>query len=113
MEKASDRSITRSNGVSAAVQTKLRMQLQGTHAPQRVALLSAAARELALTPGSEVVARVAAAPRGDSRGLLALAGMLLEARLPEGVAEGQTLRLTVAEAEAGRLTLRLVKPPSD
>jgi hypothetical protein len=77
-----------------------------------VALIAKAAaaalvRELELHVGSELVARVAAGPGPDGRGVLSLAGMLHPARLPAGVREGEKLRLRVAGADAGTLLLRL------
>ena len=61
---------------------------------------------LLLRPGAEVVARVASL-RPDGRGVLALAGGLVSAHLPAGVAEGDRLPLTVVGTEAGRILLRL------
>jgi hypothetical protein len=71
------------------------------------ALGGALARELELQVGSEVVARVAAGPGPDGRGVLSLAGFLHTARLPAGVREGEKLRLRVAGADGGALLLRL------
>jgi hypothetical protein len=69
--------------------------------------LQAAARVLALEPGSELVARVLDAPAGGGRGLLALAGGQLPARLPRGVEPGQTLRLQVLRVDGDAVLLRI------
>jgi len=61
--------------------------------------------ELTLRPGASVVARVAA--RAESHGVLVLAGLPLTAELPEEVAAGDTLKLTVTEATAERIVLRM------
>jgi hypothetical protein len=71
-----------------------------------------AVRALPLALGAEVVARVLAAPPGGGRGVISLAGMALEARLPDGLAEGQTLRLAVDRAQAGELLLRILREPA-
>ena len=63
-------------------------------------------QELALRPGAEVVAR-AVAVQADGRGTISIAGALLAARLPKGVAPGDTLPLRVVGAVDGELTLRL------
>jgi flagellar hook-length control protein FliK len=72
------------------------------------AAAAALAAELELRVGDELVARVAALPGPDGRGLLSLAGTLHSARLPTGLREGQKLRLQVAGAEEGALVLRLL-----
>jgi hypothetical protein len=72
------------------------------------AAVAALAAELQLRVGDELVARVAALPGPDGRGLLSLAGVLHAARLPQGLREGQKLRLQVAGAEEGALVLRLL-----
>jgi hypothetical protein len=84
------------------------MRLHGLTAT-RLALVTQGTRELALAPGMELVGRVVSLRGGEGgRGRLALAGMLLEARLPHGVAAGEQLRLAVEQAGAGRLTLRVL-----
>jgi hypothetical protein len=65
--------------------------------------------ELVLRPGASVVARVAS--RAEAHGVLVLAGMALTAELPEEVAAGQTLRLTVTEVSTERVVLRMEPPP--
>jgi hypothetical protein len=74
-----------------------------------VALLRAQAPELVLRPGQVLAARVM--ERHGSKGLLALAGAVLTAELPEGVPEGARLRLTVQEASAQRVVLRMSDAP--
>ena len=62
--------------------------------------------ELVLRPGMSVVARVAS--RGEAgTASLVLAGALLKATVPDEVAAGQTLRLTVAETTPERIVLHL------
>jgi hypothetical protein len=65
------------------------------------------ARPLALAPGKDLVARVVGAPTGGGRGLIALAGIVLEARLPAGLTAGQTLHLRVLRADARELVVQL------
>jgi hypothetical protein len=90
---------------------ELSMQL---HNAGRIAAAAptVAVRALPLALGAEVVARVLAAPPGGGRGVISLAGMALEARLPDGLAEGQTLRLAVDRAQAGELVLRILREPA-
>ena len=71
-------------------------------------LLRAQLPELTLRPGATLVARVAA--RAESHGVLVLAGLPLSAQLPDEVAAGETLRLTVTEASAEKIVLRLEPP---
>jgi hypothetical protein len=63
-------------------------------------------QELALRPGAEVVGR-AVDVRPDGRGTISIAGALLAARLPKGVAPGDTLPLRVVGAVDGELLLRV------
>ncbi|MDP9400454.1 MAG: hypothetical protein M3P39_05815, partial [Actinomycetota bacterium] len=65
--------------------------------------------DLPLHPGAHVVARVL--DRDGARGTLLLAGARMAAQLPEGVAEGDVLRLRVQEAAGDRLVLRIAEPP--
>lgn len=60
-----------------------------------------------LAVGSQLVARVVSAPAGGGRGQIAVAGLVLEAELPAGIAPDQRLRLTVARLERSRLVLRI------
>jgi hypothetical protein len=62
--------------------------------------------ELALRPGAEIVGR-AVEVRADGRGTISIAGALLAARLPKGVAPGDTLPLRVVGAVDGELLLRV------
>ena len=71
-------------------------------------LLRAQMPELTLRPGATLVARVAA--RAESHGVLVLAGLPLTAQLPDEVAAGETLRLTVTEASAEKIVLRMEPP---
>ena len=71
-------------------------------------LLRAQLPELTLRPGATLVARVAA--RAESHGVLVLAGLPLTAQLPDEVAAGETLRLTVTEASAEKIVLRMEPP---
>lgn len=67
--------------------------------------------ELVLRPGVSVVARVASRAEG-AHGVLVLAGVPLTAELPKEVAAGETLRLTVSEVSAERVTMKLEPPPA-
>jgi len=66
------------------------------------------ARPLALAAGKDLVARVVSAPLAGGRGLISLAGVILEARVPAGLASGQILQLRVARADAQELVVRIV-----
>jgi hypothetical protein len=65
------------------------------------------ARPLTLAAGKELVARVVSAPPAGGRGLITLAGVVLEARVPAGLAAGQTLSLRVPRADARELVVRI------
>ena len=67
------------------------------------------ARPLALAAGKDLVARVVSAPLGGGRGLISLAGVILEARVPAGLAAGQSLHLRVTRADAEELVVRIVR----
>ena len=69
-------------------------------------LLRAQLPELVLRTGTSVVARVASRGQG-ALGVLVLAGIPLTAQLPEEVAAGETLKLTVTDVTAERVTMRL------
>lgn len=71
-----------------------------------VALLKLQLPELVLRPGMQVVARVASRGEGGAASLV-LAGALIKATVPEEVAAGQTLRLTVAETSPERIVLAM------
>jgi hypothetical protein len=66
---------------------------------------------LSLTPGRAMMARVVSADEGDG-GTLAIAGYLLEAELPKGMAAGQNLRLVVREVSADRVLLAAAHEPA-
>ncbi len=66
------------------------------------------ARPLALAAGRDLVARVVSAPLAGGRGLISLAGVILEARVPAGLASGQVLQLRVTRADAQELVVRIV-----
>jgi hypothetical protein len=75
-------------------------------------LLQAQLPELPLRPGASIVARVMS--RGDSHGVLVIAGVPLTAQLPAAIGKtGETLRLNVTEVTPERVTLQLdqVLPP--
>jgi hypothetical protein len=63
--------------------------------------------DLALREGARMVGRVAARAESGGLGTLVLAGVRLTAQLPDEVAAGDTLRLTVTEAGPDRITLRM------
>ena len=66
------------------------------------------ARPLALSLGKELVARILMAPEGGGHGLISLAGIVLEARLPPGLDAGRTLRLQVTRADAEEVVVKIV-----
>jgi hypothetical protein len=72
-------------------------------------LLRGVLPDLPLTQGSVLPGRVLA--RDGALGTLLLAGVRVTATLPDGVAGGDTLRLRVQEATAGRLVLKVVEAP--
>ena len=71
------------------------------------------ARPLALALGKGLVARVLAAPEGGGRGLISLAGIVLEARVPAGLEAGRALRLQVTRADAEEIVVRIVSDASE
>ena len=73
--------------------------------PISVVLLRGLLPDVKLTPGTVVMARVL-----DPR-TINVAGVKLTAKLPEGVAEGQVLRLRVEEASTDRIHLKIVETP--
>ena len=66
------------------------------------------ARPLALSLGKELVARILMTPEGGGHGLISLAGIVLEARLPPGLEAGRTLRLQVTRADAEEVVVKIV-----
>jgi hypothetical protein len=83
------------------------MELGAVNLTRLTGELARTARGLALEPGAELVARVVAAPDGGGRGTIALAGAVIPARLPRGVAPGQTLRLQVVRADPAQVVVRI------
>lgn len=65
------------------------------------------ALELGLREGAEVVVRVVQSPPDGGKGLVTLAGRLLEARLPPSLAPGQTLPVKVVQANGDQVLLRV------
>lgn len=63
-----------------------------------------------LAPGRGLMARVMAAD-GNGRGVLNIAGAVIEAELPRHVRAGEELRLVVRHLEAGRVVLELAQAP--
>jgi hypothetical protein len=69
-------------------------------------LLKTQLPDVTLREGTSVVARVLS--RGENHGVLVIAGIPLTATLPEQIGKtGETLRLSVSEVTAERVTLRL------
>src|SRR5579875_257057 len=60
---------------------------------------------LRLTPGRGLMARVVEA--ADGRGLLNIAGALVEAQLPRHIRAGEQLRLVVRHLDSSRVVLEL------
>jgi hypothetical protein len=63
--------------------------------------------ELALRPGADLVVRVHAAPPNGGRGAISLAGILLSAQLPAGLAPGQRLPVRVVRSGGDEVLLQL------
>ena len=72
-----------------------------------VLLKAVAGADIGLRAGAEVVVRIVQAPPDGGKGLVSLAGQLLEARLPPSLAPGQTLPLKVVEANPDQVVLRV------
>jgi hypothetical protein len=69
-------------------------------------LLQTQLPEVTLREGTSVVARVLS--RGEHHGVLVIAGVPLSAQLPEAIGKtGETLRLSVKDVTAERVTLQL------
>src|SRR5690349_9159771 len=83
------------------------MELGAVNLMRLTGELARAARGLALEPGAEMVARVVAAADSSGRGTIALGGAVVQARLPHGVAAGQTLRLQVVRADPSQVVVRI------
>ncbi|MCL6440803.1 MAG: hypothetical protein K6T27_04830 [Thermoleophilum sp.] len=76
-----------------------------------IVLVRAALTDLVLWPGRVLSVRVV--ERNGERGTLALAGMLLDARIPLHVSAGQRLRVRVERADPNELVLRMVGEPAN
>jgi len=77
--------------------------------PVTLTMLRAIAPDVPLTVGSVMGARVLS--REGDRGTLLLLGARLAAQLPEGVQAGDRLRVSVQEASADRLVLKVLETP--
>jgi hypothetical protein len=77
-----------------------------------VAAETRTAAPLRLEVGSQLVARLVSTPAGGGRGLISLAGHLLEAQLPPGLEPGATLPLRVERADPEQVMVRIL-PDSD
>ncbi len=86
------------------------MQLGGITAQRLVAALGAEARTLVLEPGSELSARVVAGPNAGGTGVISLAGLRLEARMPATLQAGDEVRLVVVRAGEGELVAKIARP---
>src|ERR687887_378774 len=95
-------------GTRAGLPMTGRMVVQGV-VELDAALLRAGAGELVLRAGRVLAARVA--ERHGAHGVLVLAGAPLVAQLPEGVREGDELRLVVDAVKDDRVLLRIDGPP--
>jgi hypothetical protein len=89
------------------------MQLQQITLKGVTADPASGARPLALAAGKDLVARVVSAPLAGGRGLLSLAGVVLEARVPPGLTAGQVLQLRVTSADEQALVVRIVHDAAD
>jgi hypothetical protein len=69
-------------------------------------LRSVLATDIKLTVGRELMVRVASVT-GEGRGVLSLAGMLVDAELPSSVHAGEELRLQVRELSPERVVLAI------
>ncbi|HTU97902.1 MAG TPA: hypothetical protein VMF14_18780 [Solirubrobacteraceae bacterium] len=65
--------------------------------------------DIKIVPGRAVMARVVQAPAGQ-KGSLSIAGMLLDAELPDNVQAGDDLRLVVRDVNAERVLLAITDP---
>jgi hypothetical protein len=83
-------------------------------ATQAIRQLAAGAllRELELRVGSEVAVRVVAAPPQGGQGAISLAGQLLRAQLPPGLAADQKLAVQVARGEGNEVVLKVLHEPA-
>ena len=75
----------------------------------RTALLHGVLPDLVLRPGATLAGRVT--ERAGQHGILMLGATPLVAELPDQVQAGQTLALTVQDADAQRVVLKIAEPP--
>ncbi|CAA9209714.1 MAG: hypothetical protein AVDCRST_MAG77-1971 [uncultured Chloroflexi bacterium] len=90
------------------------MQVQGASPVVRVALsgVSRDLETLALRVGQRILADVlVAADAATGRAILSLAGRRVEAQTPDGLRQGEVVRLVVSEVFPDRLVLRLDQAP--
>jgi len=73
------------------------------------ALRAMLAPEIRIAPGRALMARVVATGAGG-RGSLSIAGLLVDAQLPDSVTAGDQLRLIVASVDAERVLLTISTP---
>ncbi|MGH2872994.1 MAG: hypothetical protein ACRDL5_11110, partial [Solirubrobacteraceae bacterium] len=64
--------------------------------------------EIRIVPGRALMARVVAIG-GGGRGSLSIAGLLVEAQLPESVGAGDELRLLISDVNAQRVLLTIAE----
>jgi len=76
--------------------------------PVALSMLRAVAPDVPLTVGSILGARVLS--REGDRGTLLMLGARLAAQLPEGVQEGDRLRVRIQESSPERLVLKVLEP---
>ena len=76
--------------------------------PVALTMLRAVAPDVPLTVGSVLGARVLS--REGDRGTLLMLGARLAAQLPEGVQEGDRLRVRIQESSPERLVLKVLEP---
>jgi hypothetical protein len=89
------------------------MQTQVTVLGSTAGIDRTAAGRPQLTVGSQLIARTVSVPAAGGRGQITVAGLLLEAELPAGLAADQRLRLTVTRIERSRLVLQIQPEPED
>ena len=82
------------------------MQIDNTPIPPEQTVVVKAVK---LRAGSKVVARVVRAPDGEGRGVLALGGAVVRAKLPAGVRAGQRLQLLVMAQSGSQVVLRMAR----
>lgn len=78
----------------------------------RALLTTETGGDLTLSLGRVLMARVAAEQQGAERGLLSLAGTLIQAELPDNLKAGDELRLQVSELSQSKVVLTLQQDPA-